>query len=141
MKKLQLILSKYNFQKRQTPLTLTPDEIEKLIGFKLPEDYIFFFKHYTGYENFIRNEFVRLWDMQDLIVSNLEYGIFGSQLSIIAIGGNDGGEFIGIKKTETNQLKIILSPFIDFENANHIIIGDSFTDFLERLDNGNKWFD
>lgn len=140
MKKLEAILSKYNFQKRKVPLTLNMSEIEKLIGFKLPDDYLFFLKYYVGYENFIGNEFVRLWDADELIISNLEYNIFGSLHSIMGIGGNGGGEFIGIEKTELD-LNIVLSPFLDLEKKNHIFIGNSFTDFLIRLDEKKNWFE
>lgn len=139
MKKLEFLLSKYEFKKRQIPFTLNMGEIEKLIGFKLPGDYLFFLKYYVGYENFIGNEFVRLWDADELIISNLKYDIFGSLHSIMGIGGNGGGEFIGIEKTELN-LNLVLSPFLDFEKTNHIIIGNSFTDFLIRLDEKREWF-
>jgi hypothetical protein len=33
----------------------------------------------------------------------------------------------------------VLSPFLIEEEA-HIEIGNSFTDFLERLENGIEWF-
>jgi hypothetical protein len=141
MEKLELLLSKYNFLKRRVPLTLTFDEIEKLIGFKLPEDYLYFIEHYRGFENFIGNEFVRLWDAEKLIVLNIEHGVFGDLHLTFAIGGNGAGEFIAIEKNNLDNIKIIFSPFLDLDAKNNIVIGDSFTDFLERLDNGKNWFD
>jgi hypothetical protein len=52
-----------------------------------------------------------------------------------------GGELIALEYIDINNYRIILTPFILFyEKENHRIIGDSFTDFLMRLDNNEKWF-
>ena len=141
MKKLKLLLDKYDFQKKQTPITQAQvDSIEKLIGFKLPDDYLFFLKNYNGDADFIGNEFVILWDADKLLQSNIKSEILEYLPSTLAIGGNGGGEFIGIEKTELDKINIVLSPFIGLEKINHIIIGDSFTDFLIRLDEKREWF-
>ncbi len=141
MEKLEILLLKYNFQKRQTPTTqAVVDSIEELIGFKLPDDYLFFLKNYQGDEAFIEKEFVILWDADKLLQSNIESEILEYLSSIIVIGGNGGGEFIGIEKTELDTFNIVLSPLIGLEKTNHIIIGNSFTDFLIRLDEKREWF-
>ena len=142
MEKLELLLYKYDFQKRQIPVIQSiADSIEKFIGFKLPEDYLFFLKNYNGDDSFIEKEFVKLWDADQLLQSNIGYEIFEYLPSTLAIGGNGAGEFIAIEKNKNDELKIILSPFIGLDAKDHIVIGDSFTDFLERLDNGKEWFD
>jgi hypothetical protein len=51
------------------------------------------------------------------------------------------GEFIGIEYAPSNQYRLILSPLIDLDIQHHIEIGDSFTDFLARLESGQTWFD
>jgi hypothetical protein len=48
--------------------------------------------------------------------------------------------FIAIEHLDDNNLRIVLSPFI-IEKEAHIEIGTSFTDFLQRLENGQEWFD
>jgi hypothetical protein len=142
MDNLELLLSKYDFQKRQTPITqAVVNSIEEFIDFKLPDDYLFFLKNYNGDEAFIENEFAILWDADRLLQSNIEYEILKYLSSTIAIGGNGGGEFIGIERTELGTFNIVLSPLIGLEKINHIIIGDSFTDFLIRLDKKREWFE
>jgi len=142
MDNLELLLSKYDFQKRQTPITqAVVNSIEEFIGFKLPDDYLFFLKNYNGDEAFIENEFVILWDADRLLQSNIGSEILEYLPSTLAIGGNGGGEFIGIKKTELGKFNIVLSPLIGLDKAYHILIGDSFTDFLIRLDKKREWFE
>ena len=41
--------------------------IKQKIGFELPNDYKEFLNKYTGFENFIGKEFVRLWDVEEVI--------------------------------------------------------------------------
>jgi hypothetical protein len=142
MDNLELLLSKYGFQKRQTPTTQSVvDSIEKLIDFKLPDDYLFFIKNYISHADFIGNEFVILWDADKLLQLSIGSEILEYLPSTLAIGGNGGGEFIGIKKTELGKFNIVLSPLIGLDKAYHILIGDSFTDFLIRLDKKREWFE
>ena len=58
----------------------------------------------------------------------------------VGIGDNGVGEFIGIEKRADGETRVILKPFIDLNKKYHIEIGSSFTDFLERMDKGKKWF-
>ena len=104
MKKLELILSKYDFQKRQIPVNQSEiDSIEKLIGFKLPEDYLYFLKNHNGDEAFIEKEFMILWDADKLLQTNIEYEILEYLPSTLAIGGNGAGEFIAIEKNKNDE--------------------------------------
>ncbi len=54
--------------------------------------------------------------------------------------GNGSSEFIAIEQTVDNSIRVVLTPFIDLDKQYHIEIGISFTDFLQRLDNGQEWF-
>ncbi len=38
------------------------------------------------------------------------------------------------------EYRIVLSPFIDLDKSFNIEIGNSFTNFFERLENGIDWF-
>jgi len=140
MQTVEALLTKYNcFKKMENPVT-TVAEIEKLINFKLPDDYLLFALHYSGFEEFIGPEFVRLWDFDELLETNRDYQIFSNLPKTLGIGGNGSSEFIAIEQTENNNLRVVLSPFIDLDRQYHIEIGSSFTDFLTRLDNGEEWF-
>ena len=135
------IVEKYGSKKRSKPAMDTIELIEKILGFKLPKDYRQFAKNYTGFESVIGEEFVRLWDSEELMESNSEYRIINELENTIGIGTNSGGEFIAIEKTDKDKFRIILSPLIDLDKESHIEIGASFSDFIVRLENGKGWFE
>ena len=142
MKNIDEILSKNGWIKRNQKMIIDFEIIEKKIDFILPDDYKNFAEEFYGNENSIGNEYVQLWDWEtELRESNEGYEIFDNLYNIIAIGGNGGGEFIGIQNCENNKLRIILCPFIDMSEENFIEIGHSFSDFLIRLEKGTDWFE
>ena len=97
--------------------------------------------NFCGNENFIGSEYVALWDAEtELLENNNEYEITETLDNIFGIGGNGGGEFIAIQNLNNKNVKIILCPFIDMKENNFIEIGNSFSDFLIRLNNGEEWF-
>jgi SMI1-KNR4 cell-wall len=140
MNHLDEILERIGCSKRVKPLNYNFDTIEELIKFKLPEDYKYFIQNYEGYCDSIGNQFVILQDGDELLEYNIGYNIFTNLPKTLAIGGNGGGEFIALEMTENNILRVIISPFIDLSNQYHIEIGNSFTDFLSRLEGGENWF-
>jgi hypothetical protein len=71
---------------------------------------------------------------------NEGYSILENLSRTVAIGDNGGGEFIGLEKSIDGGLRVILTPFIDLDEQYHIEIGCSFTDFLLKMDRGEKWF-
>lgn len=140
MKKLTHILEKYNCPRRNEEAKTTVEELEKLVQFELPDDYKFFIKNYLGFDGFVGQEYVQLWDFDELIEMNKGYQIFDNLPKTLGIGGNGGGEFIALELTNDSKCRVILSPFIDLDSQFHIEIGTSFTDFWERLDKDEKWF-
>lgn len=139
MEKFEEILSKYEVIKRDKKPKTTFEDVEKIINFKLPEDYKSFAFNYLEFEDFIGEQNIRLWNFDEIIEINNEYGIFEDLPKTLGIGGNGSGEFIAIENLDNDNLRVVLSPFI-IEKEAHIKIGNSFTDFLERLDNGKEWF-
>lgn len=140
MERFEEILTKYNFIKRTDKPKTTFEESEKAINFKLPNDYKAFASNYLEFEGFIGDQYVRLWDFDNVFKMNTDYQIFEYLPNTLAIGGNGGGEYIAIAQLNDNSLRIVLSPFI-IEKETHIEIGISFTDFLERLENRKAWFE
>ena len=140
MERFEEILTKSIVVKRTDKLKITFDEVEKIIGFKLPDDYKNFALNYVEYDDFIGKQNVSLWNFDEIIEINSNYQIFNYLPKTIGIGGNGGGEFIAIEELADRSLRIILSPFI-IEKEAHIAIGSSFTDFIQRLENGKEWFD
>lgn len=140
MKQLNQILKKYNFPRRKEEPKTVIGEIENIIHFKLPEDYKDYIINYEGFEQSIGQEYVRLWDFDELIQINKDYEIFDNLPKNLGIGTNGGGEFIALEQTDNDNVRVVLSPFIDLDRQSHIEIGTSFSDFLERLDKGQQWF-
>jgi hypothetical protein len=135
------ILKKHDWPTRNTSdKTDLLDTIEREIGFELPDDYKDFLLRHGGHETQIGEEYVKLWDKDDLLTLNQDYKILENLSGTIGIGDNGAGEFIGIEKLGHGGLRIVLTPFIDLDKQEHIEIGKSFTDFILRLDRGEKWF-
>jgi len=140
MKTVNELLLKYNCPKPTQKAKTKIEQIQRILNFNLPNDYLFFLQNYSGFEQFIGSEFVRLWDIDELIGANTDYQIFENLPKTLAIGGNGSSEFIAIEQTVDNSIRVVLTPFIDLDKQYHIEIGISFTDFLQRLDNGQEWF-
>lgn len=139
MDNLEQILTKYNWPQRTESALTTIEEIEDFIKSKLPHDYVSFLRKYMGSEGFIGQEYVVLWNIDELIEFNKTYCIPDNLPQTLGIGGNGASEFIAIELLN-NKYRIVLSPFIDLDEQYHIEIGTSFSDFLLRLDNGKNWF-
>ena len=141
MLEIEKLFAKYSFQKRTEKPKTTIEEVENKIDFSLPEDYKFYATNYIENESFVGNEFVRLWDFNEILTINSEYEIIENLKNTIAIGGNGSSEFIAIENGENGEYRIVLSPFIDLDKTYHIEIGNSFTDFFKRLEKGKDWFE
>jgi cell wall assembly regulator SMI1 len=140
MKTIEEILKKYDWPTSTTSDKTDLVDIEREIGFDLPDDYKDFLLRHAGHETQIGEEYIKLWDKDDLLSLNQDYKIFENLSGTIGIGDNGAGEFIGIEKLVDGGLRIVLTPFIDLDKQYHIEVGQSFTDFLLRLDQGEKWF-
>lgn len=140
MEVLNEILHKYDFPRREIESAIQINDIQEHLKYDLPEDYVFYAQNYLGIDQFIGAEFIKLWSLEEIIDANLEYHIFEKLPQTLAIGTNGSGEFIGIEFDDDNSIKIILSPVINLDAKYHIKIGESFTDFLYRLDRGVEWF-
>ena len=138
MMKLEKILNKYNFPKQATHNAFDFEEIEQIISFPLPEDYKYFLNNFVEHECLLGAEYLRLWDINSLLVHNKGYEIQKYLTNTLAIGTDMGGGCIAIELVEETSYRIVLMEFIGLDYP--IEIGSSFTDMLKRLDNGQEWF-
>jgi hypothetical protein len=140
MDHLEKILKKYDFPKYAQNPIITIEELEDRLMFKLPDDYRYFLNNYAENEHFIGPEYLRLWDINNLLENNEGYHIqeyLGN--NILGIGSNCSSECIMIELLPDGNYRVVLTPFL-FEKEYHITIGTSFTDMLVRLDSGEEWF-
>ncbi|MBO9659851.1 MAG: SMI1/KNR4 family protein [Chitinophagaceae bacterium] len=140
MEKFEKILVKYEAERRTDKPQTSFEEVEKLVHLKLPDDYRKFVLNYMWFGNFIREQYVVLFDFDEIIEINRDYGVFQYLSKTLVIGGNGSGELIALEQLNDNRLRVVLTPWL-VEEEGHIEIGNSFTDMLERLDNGQEWFE
>lgn len=140
MFEIERIFTNYNFIKRTENLKINVNQVEQKVDFLLPSDYIFYAENYIENESFIGNEYVKLWDFNEILKLNTEYEITENFENIIAIGGNGSSELIVIEFIKSEEYRIVLVPAFDFAKINWIEIGNSFADFFHRLENGKNWF-
>lgn len=137
---MENILDKINWPKKNTGLQFK-GQIESKIGFRLPEDYIQFLMKYSGSDSYLKDSYFVLWDENDLLRLNDGYAVQYYLPNVLAIGSNGGGEMIALEHQAMDEYRIILLPFGSMKQVEYqIVIGDSFTDFLRRMDNGESWF-
>jgi hypothetical protein len=139
MEQFEKVLHKYNCPIRNGDFKHLTKQIEDEIGFELPVDYKKYLENYQGIEESIGEEYVLLWGLEKLSETNIDYGINEFLPNTLGIGSNGGGELIALEYKD-DSYRIILTPFMDMDEDNHIEIGDSFSDFLIRLDEGREWF-
>ena len=72
MEQFEKILLKHNCPKRVNKALINIEEIEAFAGFGLPEDYKNFIQGYHGFEKDIGQEYVQLWDINELKEFNLD---------------------------------------------------------------------
>jgi hypothetical protein len=141
MDQLEYVLTKHNCSQRIITPKITVQRIEELSNFTLPTDYKTFLLKYQGFEKSFGNQYMAIWDIDELLEMNQSYEILEHLSQTLGIGSNMGGELIAIEYIDKNNYKIILAPFIGLEDKeNHVEIGYSFTDFLIRLDKAQEWF-
>lgn len=72
MEKFEEIIKKFEVVKRTDKPKTTFEEVESLIGFKLPDDYKIFATNYLEFEDFIGMQYIRLWDFDEIIELNTD---------------------------------------------------------------------
>ena len=69
MFEIERIFRDCNFIKRTDKLKISINYVEQNLNFSLPADYIFFAENYIENESFIGNEYVKLWDFNEILKS------------------------------------------------------------------------
>lgn len=96
----------------------------------LPLEYIDFLKKYNGGEGSIgENAYLELWKYADLLSNNEAYDVKNCLTDSCLIGTNLGGEMYGID-VSGNYFAV---PDIPMNDEEKIIIGSSFKEFIEGL--------
>jgi len=138
MESLGLLLDKCGFIKKDR-VSNDFKAIEDFIGFSLPADYKFYLDNYEPFDDIIGEQWLVLDDINLLLESKGIYSPEQRKANTIQIGGNGASEAIGIRHLGDNSYQIVIAQYI-MDVDDHIEIGSSFTDMLQRLISGVEWF-
>lgn len=100
------ILKKYDWPKRTSSENTNLLSIEGEIRFELPDDYKSFLLRYNGHETQIGEEYIKLWDKNEVLSLNQDYKILENLSGTIGIGDNGANEFIGIEKLDDGEYEL-----------------------------------
>ena len=107
-------------------------ESEAQLSFNFPADYIVFLKLTNGGEGFIGQECAIFWKVEDLAQANADYQVHEYAAGLLIFGSDGGGEAYGFD-TRREPWSVVRMPFVGMNWDQAISIGDSFNEFLERL--------
>src|SRR5947199_4788233 len=85
----------------------------------LPEDYFSFLEYSNGGEGplLIEPGWFSLWPAEEVIISNIEYGIKEWFPGFFGFGSNGGGELFAFDTRSAPPLKVYMIPFIGMDES------------------------
>lgn len=117
----------------------TSDVIESAqesLGKIFPDDYVKFMREANGGEGSVGGDsFLMLWKLDELDDFNRDYEVADYCEGILLFGSSGGGEAFGFDTRQT-PWTVIQVPFVGMDESTIEKVGDSFSDFLERLADG-----
>ncbi len=109
---------------------------QQALRLKLPDDYVNFMQGANGGEGSVGGDsFVMLWQLEELEEFNRDYEVADYCNGILLFGSSGGGEAFGFD-TRHSQWTVVQVPFVGMGESTIKKVGNSFTDFLERLASG-----
>lgn len=114
----------------------TDEEFSQLsakLDFKVDSDYLAFIRAANGAEGFVKNSFLQLWEIKDLISLNPYYDSAmddGYSEAIFFIGSNGSDTGYGIRKKDGVFIAV---AFLDMNDSMTVELGKSFYDFVYQL--------
>lgn len=125
----------------RTPATASAIvECERKLLLRLPSDYVRFLETSDGGEGFIGKHgddtwYLVLWKVEKLAPFHEELEVAREIPGFLAIGGDGGGELFGFDTRKT-PWPVVMVPRLPMEWEEALPVGDSFTDFLQKLYDG-----
>lgn len=111
----------------------TISEVEKSIGFTLPNQYKEFLLHSNGIEVSIgQNSYLVIWPINDLIELNNAYEVAEFAPGLILFG-SDGGDTAFAFDSRVEGLPIVEVPFIGMALEEIVKSGETLIEFLNNL--------
>jgi hypothetical protein len=126
---------KYLFIEFDFNTSISKEEIEKVekeMNVNFPADYIEFMLKTNGGEGTIKESYLRLWKIEELIESNADYSVTEFAPGLIIIGSDGSGTAYGYDFRQEKP-KLVEVDFIgmDIDNPNYST--DVFFEFMKYL--------
>lgn len=107
------------------------------LGHSLPSDYLEFLREHNGGEGFVGDDYLVLWQAEELDTFNREYQIDEYAPGLIAFGSSGGGDAYAFDM-RTAAAPIVRVPFIGIELRYAKPMADTFTNLLRQMANHGK---
>jgi hypothetical protein len=113
------------------------DQLEALLGVRLPSDYRCYLLGQDGTDGFYGVEYLVLWPIRDVMAKNISYEYLREDAGgVVLIGSNGAGEAVALDLRNDASV-VVLLPFISegWEDARRQ--ADSFTEFVAQRERGD----
>jgi hypothetical protein len=104
----------------------------RTLSLEPPPDYIAAMQYTDGGEGFIRQSYLHLYSVGELLRLNAAYRVDEFAPGIVIFGSTGGGEAFGFDKRQT-LVEIVEMPFIPMVCRDLKRLGRTFTEFLQAL--------
>jgi cell wall assembly regulator SMI1 len=105
---------------------------EEAVKVKLPNDYIAFLRASNGGEGMIGENYVILWNAEELAEMNKSYQVADYAPGLLLVGSDGGGEAFAFD-TRTSPWPVVKVPFVGMELQYAEVIAGSFDEFLKAM--------
>ena len=105
------------------------------LGGDLPEDYEQFLRMSDGGEGSVGSSYAAIWDVENLIAGNTRLNVREYNPDLVVFG-SEGGEGAFCFDKRTKPWKVVMVPFIGLSWDDAVPMGNSFSEFLQRLRSG-----
>jgi hypothetical protein len=107
--------------------------VQKLLDFKLPEDYLYVVKYYNGGEGDVGEEgYIELFPFEMLIQINADYELLMKQIPDYYLFAKDAAD-TGFAFHKQNHTYHSFGLMSNFETDNMDFWGNSFLEFIDHL--------
>jgi hypothetical protein len=103
-----------------------------LQGCLLPADYLQFLREHNGGEGFLGNNYLILWQIEELNAFNQEYEVKQYAPGLVLFGSSGGGEGYAFD-TRDEAMPVVQVPFIGMDLRYAKPVASSFTEALGQL--------
>ena len=137
MAKLLSILSdpSASWSRRQPAAEESIQSLTASCDFALPEEYLSFLRYSNGGEGSLCIEpwYFQLCPAEEVGAYNSGYNVGKFLPGYLAIGSNDGGEMLAIRKRDGSPCPVYMVPFIPMAESDAVQIASDFETFAMAL--------